>query len=92
MGLVMDSGLAVKMMAELCWTGLLICLPVLAITMLVGLIISILQAVTQVQEMSLTFVPKLICASLTLVICGPWMLRQLTFYTSKLWLSIPSMM
>lgn len=87
----MDSGVAVHLMAELFWIGLMICLPVLLVTMIVGLLISILQVVTQVQEMSLTFVPKLIVAAITLVVCGPWMLRQLTHYTSKLWLSIPSL-
>jgi flagellar biosynthesis protein FliQ len=50
------SDLAMKMASDLFFTGLLVCLPVLGLTMLVGLLISILQVVTQVQEMSLTFV------------------------------------
>lgn len=87
----MNSDIAVHLMAELFWIGLIICLPVLIGTMLVGLVISIIQAITQVQEMSLTFVPKLVIAAITLVICGPWMLRQLTQFTSRLWLSIPSL-
>lgn len=78
-------------MSDLFWTGLLICLPVLGLTMLVGLIISIFQVVTQIQEMSLTFVPKLVTAALTLIIAGPWMLRKLTQFTIKLWTNIPSM-
>ncbi len=52
----MHSDLAVAMMADLFWTGLLVCLPVLGLVMLVGLAISLLQVVTQVQEMSLTFI------------------------------------
>ena len=52
----MRSDVAIAMMADLFWTGLLVCLPVLGLVMLVGLAISILQVVTQVQEMSLTFV------------------------------------
>lgn len=52
----MHSDLALKLTADLFWTGLLISLPILGLTMLVGLVISILQVVTQVQEMSLTFI------------------------------------
>jgi flagellar biosynthesis protein FliQ len=50
------SDLALKMTADLFWTGLLVSLPVLGLTMIVGLVVSILQVVTQVQEMSLSFV------------------------------------
>ena len=59
----MHSDLALKMTADLFWTGLLVCLPVLALTMLVGLAVSIVQVVTQVQELSLSFVPKLVTAA-----------------------------
>lgn len=52
----MHGDLALKLTADLFWTGLLVSLPVLGLTMLAGLVISILQAVTQVQEMSLSFV------------------------------------
>ena len=52
----MHSDVAIAMMADLFWTGLLVCLPVLGLVMVVGLLISVVQVVTQVQEMSLTFV------------------------------------
>lgn len=87
----MDSGFVVHLMTQLFWTGLLICLPVLGVIMLVGVLISLLQVVTQVQEMSLSFVPKLFIAAITLVVCGPWMLRKLTQYTTGLWSGIPSL-
>ena len=87
----MHSDMAIAMMADLFWTGLLICLPVLGLVMLVGLAISLLQVVTQVQEMSLTFVPKLVTAGISLVVFGPWMLRQLTQFSTRLWTAIPSM-
>ena len=87
----MHSDLAIHMMADMFWTGLLVCLPILGLVMLVGLCISILQVVTQVQEMSLTFVPKLVTAGISLVVFGPWMLRTLTQYSTRLWSSIPSM-
>lgn len=88
----MDSGFAVHLMAQLFWTGLLICMPVLGVIMLIGVLISLLQVVTQVQEMSLSFVPKLFIVAITLVICGPWMLRKLTQYATGLWSGIPSML
>lgn len=88
----MNSDMAVGLMADLLWTGLAVCLPVLGSVMLVGLAISILQVVTQVQEMSLTFVPKLVTAGIALVVFGPWMLRKLTQFSARLWTAIPSML
>ena len=87
----MHPDLALHMVRDLFWTGLLVCAPVLGLTMLVGLIISVFQVVTQVQEMSLTFVPKLATAAICLIIFGPWMLRELVQYTVRLWSGIPSM-
>lgn len=87
----MHADLALKMMSDLFWTGLLVCLPLLGLTMLVGIVISLLQVVTQVQEMSLTFVPKLVTAAAVMIVAGPWMLRKLTQFTVQLWGSIPSM-
>ena len=87
----MTSGLALKVTSDLFWTGLLVCLPVLGLTMLVGLVISILQVVTQIQEMSLTFVPKLVAAAGAIVVFGPWMLRTLCQFAVQLWGQIPGL-
>ncbi len=87
----MHADLALHMMADLFWTAFVICAPVLGLTMLVGLVISVLQVVTQVQEMSLTFVPKLVTAGIVLLVFGSWMLRNLVQFTTQLWASIPSM-
>lgn len=87
----MNADLALRMLSDLFWTGLLICLPVLGLTMLVGLLISVLQVVTQVQEMSLTFVPKLFTAGVAIVLFGPWMLKKLGQFASQLWTNIPAM-
>lgn len=87
----MHADLALQMLGDLLWTGLLVCAPVLGLTMLVGLLISILQVVTQVQEVSLTFVPKLVVAAATLVVFGPWMLRTLAAFSVRLWSGIPTM-
>jgi flagellar biosynthesis protein FliQ len=87
----MHADLALRMLGDLFWTGMLVCLPVLGLTMLVGLLVSVLQVVTQVQEMSLTFVPKLVTAAVSLLVFGPWILRTLTAFSTRLWSGIPDM-
>ena len=87
----MHADLALRMLGDLFWTGMLVCLPVLGLTMLVGLLVSVLQVVTQVQEMSLTFIPKLATAAVSLVVFGPWILRTLTAFSTRLWSGIPDM-
>jgi flagellar biosynthetic protein FliQ len=63
---------------------------VLGLTLLVGLIVSILQVVTQVQDMSLTFIPKILSAIIALTVFGPWMLHRLLNYASGLISNIPN--
>ena len=62
--------------------------PILAVILLIGLVISILQALTQINESTLSFVPKLVFSAMTLVITGPWMLTTLTDYLQRVLLSI----
>lgn len=69
-----DNG--VQLMSQMLITAAWICAPVLGVCLLVGLLVSILQVVTQVQEMTLTFVPKLLCAVLVLLLLSNWMLSQ----------------
>lgn len=69
-------------------TGVTVGGPILIISLLVGLIISIFQATTQIQEQTLTFVPKLIAIILVLVLGGPWMLNKLVMLTNELFQSI----
>jgi flagellar biosynthetic protein FliQ len=85
------SDLALKMTADLFWTGLLVSLPVLGTTLVVGVVISVLQVVTQIQESSLSFVPKLLAAGMAVVAFGPWMLRTLCGFAAGLWSRIPAM-
>jgi flagellar biosynthetic protein FliQ len=63
--------------------------PMLAVILLIGLVVSILQALTQINESTLSFVPKLVFSAMTLVIAGPWMLTTLTDYLQRVLLSIP---
>ncbi len=69
--------------------SLLLAAPLLGIGLMVGLVIAILQATTQVQEMTLTFVPKIVAVLLTLIAVAPWMLSKLTIFTTRLINSIP---
>lgn len=65
--------------------------PLLVAAMVVGLVVSIFQAVTQIQEQSLTLIPKIAAIAGVTVVLGPWMLDQLVTYTTNLYASIPSM-
>ena len=69
--------------------ALLLSLPLLGTGLLVGLAIAVLQATTQVQEMTLSFVPKIVVVLLALVAAAPWMLQKLCAFTSQLILTIP---
>ena len=66
------------------WAVLLICGPLLLLALIVGLIVSIFQATTQIQEQTLAFVPKIVAVLLGLVFFGPWMLSQLLSYTTEI--------
>lgn len=65
--------------------------PILLAILAVGLIVSIFQAATQINEATLSFIPKMLVAFLVLVIAGPWMLQVITDYTIRLYQSIPQM-
>ena len=66
--------------------------PLLLVGLIVGIVISLFQAVTQIQEQSLSFIPKIIGVAVLIVVLGPWMLGQLVSYTENLYRSIPSML
>ena len=68
-----------------------IAMPLLLVGLVIGLLISVFQAVTQIQEQTLTFIPKIVGMGLVLVIAGPWMLDQVVTYTHQLYSDIPTM-
>ncbi len=70
---------------------MLLAAPLLLVALAVGLLVGIFQAATQINEMTLSFIPKLIGMAVALMIAGPWMLRQLIGYTRALIESIPSL-
>jgi len=66
-------------------------MPILLVGLVVGVLISLFQAVTQISELTLTFVPKLLATFLVVVFLGPWMLQRILIYTSNLFASLPLM-
>jgi flagellar biosynthesis protein FliQ len=71
--------------------ALLVSAPLFIAALVVGLIVSIFQAATQINEATLSFVPKLIAIFLTLILAGPWMITVLTDYIRRLYEGIPGM-
>jgi flagellar biosynthetic protein FliQ len=78
-------------MSEAIKISLIVGAPMLILGLLVGLAISVFSAVTQIQEMTLTFVPKIIVVLLALLLTLPWIIEKLTTYTINLFASIPTL-
>ena len=68
-----------------------VAMPLLLVGLAIGLVVSVFQAVTQIQEQTLTFIPKILATIVVMVVGGPWMLDQLLSYTRDLWTSIPQL-
>ncbi|MTD45454.1 flagellar biosynthesis protein FliQ [Conexibacter sp. W3-3-2] len=86
----MDQDTVVNLSTQAMELSLKIALPLLLCGLVVGLLVSVFQAVTQIQEQTLSFIPKILALAVVLVVGGPWMLNQLMVYTTELWGSIPS--
>ena len=71
---------------------LMLSLPMLIVALVVGVAISLFQAVTQLQEMTLTFVPKIIAVFVAMVLAAPWMVETLVSYTRRLYENIPMLL
>ena len=65
-------------------------LPILVLSLVIGVIVSLFQAVTQIQEQTLTFVPKILALVLALTVLGPWMLHTIVGFTAGLFDSLPT--
>ena len=73
------------------WVTMMIAAPLLGSALAVGLVVGMLQAATQINEMTLSFIPKLMVLVLALVVAGPWMLAVIVNYTRQLMEQIPSL-
>ncbi len=80
----MSENMVMSIVKETLYVSMLVGGPILILTLVVGLLISIIQATTQIQEQTLTFLPKLIVAGLALGIGGNWMLQEIVDFTNKI--------
>lgn len=86
----MDQSQVMEVAAKAMWVTLQVSMPILGVTLVVGLLVSIFQAVTQLQEPTLTFIPKILAAVVVIAVAGPWMLNTMLAFTIDLWGAIPS--
>ena len=87
----MNMEQSIEVLRQLISTSLLVVSPILLGSLLVGLIVSLLQSVTSIQEQTLSFVPKLLAVSLVIVLGAPWILRQLMQFTITYISRLPDM-
>ena len=85
----MPEDVFMEALRKMLYLSTILSLPVLGAALTIGLVIGLLQAITSIQEQTLSFVPKLIGIVAIFVIVGPWMLRLLSEYMSEIILSLP---
>jgi flagellar biosynthetic protein FliQ len=85
----MNPDLVGQLAREALETTLFLSLPILGIGLIVGLLVSLFQAVTQIQEATLVFVPKIVVVFVALLLLSPWMMRKMMFYTEQLIVNLP---
>ena len=85
----MTPEFVVSMGSEAVQLALLLSAPLLGVGLVVGLLIAVLQATTQIQEMTLSFVPKILSVLLALLVAAPWMLDKMSAFTTQIITSIP---
>jgi flagellar biosynthetic protein FliQ len=87
----MSSDLAVQIGQNALFMVLLVSAPMLGLGLLVGILVSIFQATTQIQEQTLAFIPKILAIFFAILIFGPWILRLMIDYTTEIFLTLPQM-
>lgn len=87
----MNQDTVINLASQAMTIGIEVAGPMLLAGLVIGLVISIFQAVTSIQEQTLTFIPKVIALALIIVVLGPWMLRQIVDYTQNLYHDIPTL-
>ena len=82
---------ALDYLKDMLWSAAIVSGPLLIATLLAGLTVSIFQVATQIQEITLSYVPKIIIAGLMLILLGPWMMTRITAFATDLYLTIPAL-
>lgn len=85
----MSSDLILSLGQKALEMAILLAMPVLLATFLVGLVVSVFQAATQIQEMTLAYIPKIVAAMLTIFLLGGWMIGKLVDFTKEILVNIP---
>ena len=88
----MSDDLAIYLSKQLLCNALLISAPVIMVALICGLLVSILQVVTQIQDSTLSIVPKILAVTLMLMLCGEWMLHSLVDFSKHIILNIPKVL
>lgn len=87
----MEADRALNLLNDMLWNCLVVAGPILAATLIVGVLVSIVQVATQMQEVTLSYVPKLLTAAVLLIGLGPWMMARVTDFARGLYLIIPTL-
>jgi flagellar biosynthetic protein FliQ len=87
----MNQDTVINLATQAMMLSLKIAGPILLLGLIIGLLVSIFQAVTSIQEQSLSFIPKIVGVAVLIVVLGPWMLDQFVTYAQNLYMSIPSL-
>ena len=87
----MDTAMVVDLGRQALWMTMIICAPLLGVALVVGLLVGIFQAVTSINEQTLSFIPKLLALGLTMSIMGGWMINTLADYTRSIFSRIPTL-
>lgn len=87
----MEADRLLALMKSMLWQSMVVSAPVLAGALIVGLLVSVLQVATQLQEMTLSYVPKLFVSALLLIVLGPWMLHRMTQFAVAMMALIPEL-
>ena len=85
----MTQEMVIALMKNTLWTMLVIAGPILILGLVAGVLVGIFQAVTQIQEMTLTFIPKILLVALALALFLPWMLNRMITFTLEIFQKIP---
>jgi flagellar biosynthetic protein FliQ len=86
----MTEDIVISLGRDAIWTTVLLASPLLISALVVGLIVSVIQAVTQINESTLTFIPKMLTIVVVLIVLAPWMTQMITSYTTELFTSLPN--
>jgi flagellar biosynthetic protein FliQ len=87
----MNQDVVINVSMQAMQLAFMVAMPLLLVALVVGLVVSVFQAVTQIQEQTLSFIPKVLGLVVVIVVAGPWMLGQILTWTQELYGSIPSL-